>query len=106
MHPDGSYSAFGEADREGSTWLTAFVFKTLRQAMQFIYIDRKQIQTKSWEFLLHQQGVDGCFDGNSVVELSLKSLSTLYQTAVASATILGISVMSSKGVLLASYCLH
>ncbi|XP_052796597.1 alpha-2-macroglobulin-like protein 1 isoform X1 [Mya arenaria] len=61
LHTDGSYSAFGPADDKGSTWLTAFVFKTLAHAQEFIYIDRKNIQTKSWEFLLNKQGEDGCF---------------------------------------------
>ncbi|XP_052277894.1 murinoglobulin-2-like isoform X2 [Dreissena polymorpha] len=61
MHKDGSYSAFGAADNTGSTWLSAFVFKTLSQAENFIFIDRKQIQAKTWEFLLYQQGEDGCF---------------------------------------------
>lgn len=61
MHDNGAYSAFGSADDFGSTWLSAFVFKTFRQALEFIYVDRKQIQTRTWEFLLTKQGEDGCF---------------------------------------------
>lgn len=61
MHKDGSYSAFGTADDAGSTWLSAFVFKTLQKSLDFIFVDRKQIQTKTWEFLINQQGEDGCF---------------------------------------------
>ena len=38
-HDDGSYSAFGKRDKEGSTWLTAFVTKSFAQARRFIYID-------------------------------------------------------------------
>ncbi|KAG1664849.1 Alpha-2-macroglobulin-like protein 1 [Nymphon striatum] len=38
-HSDGSYSAFGESDKEGSSWLTAFVIKSFAQANEFIEID-------------------------------------------------------------------
>ena len=69
LHPDGSYSAFGTADDSGSTWLSAFVFKTLRQAYQYIYIDRKHIQTDTWQFLINRQGEDGCFHGNQYMEI-------------------------------------
>ncbi|CAL4149314.1 unnamed protein product, partial [Meganyctiphanes norvegica] len=31
-HKDGSFSAFGESDSSGSTWLTAFVLKSFAQA--------------------------------------------------------------------------
>eukprot|EP00959_Pyramimonas_sp_CCMP1952_P469394 9494860-Pyramimonas_sp.AAC.1 len=30
-HSDGSFSAFGESDGDGSTWLTAFVLKVFAQ---------------------------------------------------------------------------
>jgi len=30
-HNDGSFSAFGESDKEGSLWLTAFVLKCFSQ---------------------------------------------------------------------------
>ena len=63
MHKNGAFSAFGEADDHGSTWLSAFVFKTLRKASKFIFIDRQQIQTHIWQFLTAQQGEDGCFNG-------------------------------------------
>lgn len=41
---DGSYSAFGEKDKEGSTWLTAFVLKSFVQAKKYIDIDPKVIE--------------------------------------------------------------
>lgn len=44
-HDDGSYSAFGKSDKEGSTWLTAFVTKSFAQARRFIYID-PEVRTK------------------------------------------------------------
>ncbi|XP_056388766.1 alpha-2-macroglobulin-like protein 1 [Hyla sarda] len=59
-HYDGSYSAFGIIDKEGSTWLTAFVLKCFSQAKNYIFIDDDVLrQTVTWLGL--QQGVDGCF---------------------------------------------
>lgn len=78
MHKDGSYSAFGEADDAGSTWLSAFVFKTLQQALDFTFIDRKQIQIKTWEFLINQQGADGCFFGNNLLRFPYTILLTYF----------------------------
>uniref|UniRef100_A0A1B6EFY6 TEP1-F n=1 Tax=Clastoptera arizonana TaxID=38151 RepID=A0A1B6EFY6_9HEMI len=40
-HNDGSFSAFGSTDRSGSTWLTAFVAKSFRQAMSHINVEEK-----------------------------------------------------------------
>nr|BAR45604.1 alpha-2-macroglobulin 4 [Ammothea sp. RS-2014] len=59
-HSDGSYSAFGENDPEGSSWLTAFVVKSFAQARQFIDIDPIDLK-KSTEWLLSKQQADGCF---------------------------------------------
>ncbi|XP_073451914.1 alpha-2-macroglobulin-like protein 1 isoform X3 [Aquarana catesbeiana] len=59
-HPDGSYSAFGKSDKEGSTWLTAFVIKSFWQARDFIFIDDKHIK-EGMSFLAKQQKDDGCF---------------------------------------------
>ena len=36
---DGSFSAFGDRDKSGSTWLTAFVVMSFAQASPYIYID-------------------------------------------------------------------
>ncbi|NXU52225.1 OVOS protein, partial [Turnix velox] len=59
-HPDGSYSIFGTRDKEGNTWLTAFVYKSFAQASHFIYIDDNvQAQTLMW--LASKQKPDGCF---------------------------------------------
>ncbi|NXU42734.1 OVOS protein, partial [Drymodes brunneopygia] len=60
-HRDGSYSSFGLRDREGSVWLTAFVYKSLEQAKRYIYIDGNvQSQTLIW--LASKQKSDGCFE--------------------------------------------
>ncbi len=36
---DGSYSAFGTKDAEGSVWLTAFVLKTFAKVRSYTYVD-------------------------------------------------------------------
>ncbi|KAG9336131.1 hypothetical protein JZ751_002478 [Albula glossodonta] len=58
---DGSFSAFGERDKSGSTWLSAFVLRCFLQARQFISIDAAVIsRTVSW--LVDQQKPDGSFN--------------------------------------------
>lgn len=59
-HPDGSFSAFGESDDSGSTWLTAFVVKSFAQAKQFITIDDESL-TKSVSWFINKQMETGCF---------------------------------------------
>ncbi|XP_066457891.1 alpha-2-macroglobulin-like protein 1 [Eleutherodactylus coqui] len=58
---DGSYSAFGEKDPDGSTWLTAFVVKCYSQITSTIYIDDKVIK-QSMDWLKDQQKPNGCFN--------------------------------------------
>ncbi|XP_062343441.1 ovostatin-like [Cinclus cinclus] len=60
-HRDGSYSSFGLRDREGSVWLTAFVYKSLEQAKRYIYID-DNVQTQTLIWLASKQKSDGCFE--------------------------------------------
>ena len=43
---DGSFSAFGDNDAQGSLWLTAFVLKTFAQADGLIYIDQESWKTR------------------------------------------------------------
>ncbi|XP_014795623.1 PREDICTED: ovostatin-like [Calidris pugnax] len=60
-HRDGCYSSFGRRDREGSLWLTVFVYKSFAQAKRYIYIDDNvQSQTLTW--LASKQKSDGCFE--------------------------------------------
>ncbi|CAM4440186.1 unnamed protein product [Lepidochelys olivacea] len=59
-HSHGAYSAFGEHDREGNTWLTAFVVKSFGQAKKSIFIDDKNIQDALKWLELHQLP-SGCF---------------------------------------------
>ncbi|NWW63985.1 OVOS protein, partial [Ifrita kowaldi] len=60
-HWDGSYSSFGLRDREGSVWLTAFVYKSLEQAKRYIYID-DNVQSQTLIWLASKQKSDGCFE--------------------------------------------
>ncbi|KAH3723828.1 hypothetical protein DPMN_049623 [Dreissena polymorpha] len=59
-HSDGSFSAFGESDKSGSSWLTAFVVKSFVQAKPYIFIDDAVI-SKSVTWLVAQQRPDGSF---------------------------------------------
>nr|XP_046229740.1 CD109 antigen [Scatophagus argus] len=58
---DGSFSAFGDQDPSGSTWLSAFVLRCFLQARPFISIDDHMLhRTAAW--LGAQQGNDGRFE--------------------------------------------
>ncbi|CAH3159931.1 unnamed protein product [Porites lobata] len=58
---DGSYSAYGNSDSEGNTWLTAFVLRSFAQARPFIFVDRDELkQTQDW-ITKYQNPQDGCF---------------------------------------------
>ncbi|KAM8953043.1 CD109 antigen-like [Pelodytes ibericus] len=53
---DGSFSAFGNSDSSGSTWLSAFVFRCFLQARPFIYINQ-QVLNQMVEWLVQYQDV-------------------------------------------------
>ncbi|XP_046893857.1 alpha-2-macroglobulin-like [Hypomesus transpacificus] len=58
-HTDGSYSAFGQRDESGNTWLTTFVMKSFGGAQPFVFIDPIHItMAKSWLASLQQP--NGC----------------------------------------------
>ncbi|XP_039360047.1 alpha-2-macroglobulin-like protein 1 isoform X2 [Mauremys reevesii] len=59
-HNDGSYSAFGESDARGNTWLTAFVLKSFGQARPYISIDEKHLED-ALRWLQRRQRKTGCF---------------------------------------------
>jgi len=59
-HDDGSYSAFGKSDPEGSIWLTAFVIKSFAQAKPYMYIDEKDLKI-SVDWMVSKQLENGCF---------------------------------------------
>lgn len=59
-HTDGSYSAFGSRDKEGSLWLTSFVLRSFGQARRFISIDDNDLSlSRAW--ILKRQFENGCF---------------------------------------------
>ncbi|XP_071544261.1 CD109 antigen-like isoform X6 [Panulirus ornatus] len=57
---DGSFSAFGSRDDSGSTWLTAFVIKSLSEAGRHIDVE-EEVLTAAVDWLLEQQQEDGSF---------------------------------------------
>ncbi|KAG0723946.1 CD109 antigen [Chionoecetes opilio] len=59
-HQDGSFSAFGSRDANGSTWLTAFVAKSLAEAGKHIEVE-SVVVAEAVEWLIKQQQVDGSF---------------------------------------------
>ncbi|XP_053673860.1 thioester-containing protein 1 allele R1-like [Anopheles nili] len=65
-HLDGSFSAFGENDKSGSTWLTAFVARSFKQAANHITIDEAVID-RSLEWLSDHQAPNGSFPEVGVV---------------------------------------
>ncbi|XP_016098299.1 CD109 antigen-like [Sinocyclocheilus grahami] len=58
---DGSFSAFGDSDDSGSTWLSAFVLRCFLQAQDFISIDPMVMQRTAYWLLAHQNP-DGSFN--------------------------------------------
>ncbi len=58
---DGSFSAFGDSDAQGSLWLTAFVLKTFAQADGLIYIDPAVLEDAA-DWIVRHQNADGSFD--------------------------------------------
>jgi CD109 antigen len=58
---DGSFSAFGDSDPEGSLFLTAFVLKTFAQANGLIYVD-DAVLADAAAFIAAHQNADGSFD--------------------------------------------
>jgi CD109 antigen len=57
---DGSFSAFGDQDPEGSMFLTAFVLRTFAQASDLIYID-ETVQAEAASWIATHQNADGSF---------------------------------------------
>ncbi|KYN22068.1 hypothetical protein ALC57_05544 [Trachymyrmex cornetzi] len=59
-HTDGSFSAFGMSDPSGSTWLTAFVAKSFKQAAEYIAVEDRII-TEALQWLSNNQASNGSF---------------------------------------------
>ena len=56
----GAFSAFGDSDESGSTWLTAFVVKSFVQASPYIYINIPKVE-EALNWMLGQQDGGGAF---------------------------------------------
>ncbi|CAL1263347.1 unnamed protein product [Larinioides sclopetarius] len=65
-HDDGSFSAFGNIDREGSMFLTAFVLKSFYEAKRYITID-ESILTACQNWIVSKQQTDGCFPNSGQI---------------------------------------
>merc|ERR1712106_216596 len=69
-HPNGAYSIWGDkGDKDGSTWLTAFVVKSFSEAAQYIGVDTKLMQ-RSVDWLMKGQMENGCFRKRGYVHSS------------------------------------
>lgn len=72
-HSDGSFSAFGDADKSGSTWLTAFIVRYFRGAQKYIFIDEKVIGD-AVQFVNTKQESNGSFrEDGTIFHKSLQS---------------------------------
>ena len=58
---DGSFSAFGQNDEQGSLWLTAFVLKSFAQADGLIYVD-EAVLLDARDWIRRHQRSDGSFE--------------------------------------------
>ncbi|CAG0885196.1 unnamed protein product [Cyprideis torosa] len=88
MHKDGSFSAFGERDKEGSIWLTAFVLRCFAQARRYIQIDEAQLR-QSMAWILNNQQENGCFkDVGLVLHKEMKGGGSVGNPATLTAYIL------------------
>uniref|UniRef100_A0A8B9Q8M1 CD109 antigen n=1 Tax=Apteryx owenii TaxID=8824 RepID=A0A8B9Q8M1_APTOW len=69
---DGSFSAFGNEDSSGSTWLTAFVLRCFLQARPFIDIDPNVlVDTANW--IVQHQKLNGEFqEPGKVIQTDLR----------------------------------
>ncbi|XP_017097884.3 thioester-containing protein 1 allele R1 [Drosophila bipectinata] len=60
-HENGAFSAFGLDAKRSSTWLTAYVARSLRQAAPFIQVDSNVLQT-ALTYLASVQSSNGGFE--------------------------------------------
>ncbi len=58
---DGSFSAFGNQDKEGCLWLTSFVMKSFAQAKDIIFIDQTVLDDAA-AWIIKTQKADGSFE--------------------------------------------
>ena len=74
---DGSFSAFGNSDPSGSTWLTSFVVKSFMLARPFITIDMSIVES-GLIYILTKQNTDGSFrEDGRVIHTDMQGGSSL-----------------------------
>ncbi|KAE9418166.1 hypothetical protein Angca_009716, partial [Angiostrongylus cantonensis] len=56
---DNSFSAFGESDKFGSTWLTAFVVRSFAQARSYIFVDPSETGAFAEHGEVHHKDMQG-----------------------------------------------
>ncbi|ETN82754.1 a-macroglobulin complement component [Necator americanus] len=56
---DNSFSAFGESDKFGSTWLTAFVVRSFAQARSYIFVDPTETGAFAEHGEVHHKDMQG-----------------------------------------------
>ncbi|XP_055348356.1 CD109 antigen-like [Paramacrobiotus metropolitanus] len=61
-HTDGSYSAWGNFDPIGSTWLTAYVVRVFSEATEFVPSIEENVIKSGVRFLINLQKEDGSFE--------------------------------------------
>ena len=69
-HPNGAYSIWGDkGDKDGSSWLTAFVVKSFSEAAEYIEVESGTLQ-RSVDWLMRGQLENGCFPKRGYVHSS------------------------------------
>ena len=69
-HPNGAYSIWGDkGDKDGSSWLTAFVVKSFSEAAEYIEVESGTLQ-RSVDWLMGGQMENGCFPKRGYVHSS------------------------------------
>ncbi|CAL1532265.1 unnamed protein product [Lymnaea stagnalis] len=58
---DNGFSPFGNYDKSGSTWLTAFTSRILSEAREYIYVD-PFLLIRSNKWMIDRQNLDGSFN--------------------------------------------
>ncbi|XP_078262106.1 CD109 antigen-like [Rhinoraja longicauda] len=69
---DGSFSAFGNSDSSGSTWLSAFVLRCFLQAEEFIYIDKAVLHNVTSWIIKHQNKTGEFLEPGRVIHTELQ----------------------------------
>jgi len=67
-HENGAFSAFGHSAKQSSTWLTAYVARSLRQATPYIQVDEHVLQSALTYLASMQSGNGGYEEHGDIFE--------------------------------------